>query len=276
VKRLALLGWPARHSLSPAMQNAAFKSLALPYEYVAIDTPPGSLETVLADLRKGGFSGGNVTIPHKEAIVSLCDAVDERAREVGAVNTLVCHDDRLSGHNTDVDGFRASVAEAGVDLRGAKVVVLGAGGAARAVIAAAAEDGASVVVVARDPARASTLGAAVIPWTTEALAGALAQAHLLVNASAAGMDGAQPPCEVPLDLLSRDAAVFDLVYRPLDTALLSRARSLRLRTIDGLRMLLRQGAAGFRAWTEREPPLAVMEAALADAARSADLGAPAQ
>lgn len=262
MSRLVLLGWPARHSLSPSMHGAALRSLGLPFEYVSLDVPPGRLSEVVASLRDEGFLGGNVTVPHKRAVVPLCDEVDDLAARIGAVNTLVHGDGRLRGANTDVEGFRRCLMEEGIASRGARIVVLGSGGAARAVVAAAESGGASVTVVARDPSRASW--ARPVPWTPEVLAEALANAALLVNASVAGMNGAVPPCDVPVEALPRDAAVFDLVYRPLVTPLLDRARARGLRTIDGLRMLLYQGAASFRLWTGKEPPVRVMERALGE------------
>jgi len=263
VKRLALLGWPAGHSLSPAIHNAAFRALDLPFEYDTVEVASEGLAAALDQLCASGFCGGNVTVPHKEAIVPLCDEVDDVVRRVGAVNTLVHRDGRLSGSNTDVLGFRAALEEIGIDLRGISLVVLGAGGAARAVAFAAHQDGAArIAAVARRPERARAFVPLALPWQADALSDVLGRADLLVNASAAGMPRQIPPCDPPLDQLRGDAVVFDLVYQPRETPLLAQARRLGLRTIDGTRMLLHQGAASFRVWTGRDPPFAVMESAL--------------
>ena len=262
MKLVALLGWPARHSLSPAIHNAAFGALGLPFEYRAIDVPPARLIEELIELRAGGFAGGNVTLPHKQAILALCDEVDELALRVGAVNTLVLKDRRLVGHNTDVGGIHAALAEAGVDLRGARVAILGSGGAARAAAVAVHMAGGSVAVVARDEQRAASIAREAYPWEDAAMRRALRGSRVVIQAAAAGMGGIEPPCDVPLDALGADAVVFDLVYRPRETPLLAAARARGLRTVDGTRMLLHQGAASFSAWTGHEPPLPVMEAAL--------------
>jgi shikimate dehydrogenase len=245
------------------MHNAAFRACALALRYDAIDVAPEHLAATLRDLRASGFLGGNVTAPHKLAVVPLCEEIDPDARRIGAVNTLVLKDGVLRGGNTDGIGFRAAIDEAGLDLRGASVLVLGAGGSARAVVAAALDAGvARVVAVARRPERARPFAPEVLPWRTDALEDALARTDLLVNASTAGMEGEPAPCEPPLSRLPGHAVVLDLVYHPPETPLLALARRLGMRTLHGTRVLLHQGAASFRAWTGREAPLGVMEAAL--------------
>jgi shikimate dehydrogenase len=261
---IALLGWPAGHSLSPAMHNAAFRALHLPYEYRAMDVPPRRLGEAIDELRGAGFAGGNVTLPHKRIVMGFCDELDEMALRVGAVNTLVNQDGRLRGGNTDVAGVRAALQEAGVDLAGARVLVLGAGGAARAVVLAVHLAGGTVAVVARDAEHAAAIAREGYPWEAQALGKVVRGVRLVVNAASV-MEGNPPPCDVPLRELPRDAVVFDLVYRPLETPLLAAARRLGLRTIDGARMLLHQGAESFRMWTGKEAPLGAMEAALHEA-----------
>ena len=264
-RRIALLGWPARHSLSPAMHNAAFRALGLPFEYRALDVPPTRLVEELLELREQAFAGANVTLPHKQAVLPLCDEVDELALRVGAVNTLVHRDRRLVGSNTDVGGVRQALAEAEVDLRGARVLILGSGGAARAAAVAVHLAGGLMAVVAREVDRAASIAKEAYPWEAAALLRAVRDARVVINAAAAGMEDQAPPCEVPLECAPPDAVIFDLVYRPLETPLLAAARRLGLGTIDGTRMLLHQGAESFRAWTGHDPPLDVMEAAIADA-----------
>lgn len=257
---VALLGHPVAHSRSPAMHDAAFAALGLRFRYEAIDVPPEQLVAAVGDLVARGARGANVTIPHKESIVPLCHDVDRVARAAGAVNTLVIDGGRVRGTNTDVDGIVAPLRDAGV--AGARFAILGAGGAARAAVAAARRLGASsIACVNRRVERARDLGVEAQPWTPDGLGTALAGAGVLINASAMGLAGAAPPCEAPLDALAPDAVVFDFVYEPRETPLLAAARERRLRTIDGLTLLVLQGAASFRLWTGREAPVAVMRRA---------------
>ena len=263
MKLVALLGWPARQSLSPAMHNAAFRALGLAFEYRALDVPPTRLVDELLELRQREFAGANVTLPHNQAVLPLCDEVDELALRVGAVNTLVHRDRRLVGRNTDVGGIRQALAAAGVDLRGARVLILGSGGAARAAAVAVHMAGGSMAIVAREVDRAASIAKEAVPWEDAALRRAARGARVVINAAAAGMADQVPPCEVPVECLPADAVVLDLVYRPLETPLLAAARRLGLRTIDGTRMLLHQGAESFLAWTGHDPPLDVMDEAIA-------------
>lgn len=266
---LAVIGHPIHHSLSPAMHGAAIASLGLDAVYLAFDVAPGALGDAVRGLRALGARGFNVTLPHKETIVAHLDAIDDAARAIGAVNTVVREGDRLLGTNTDARGLVRSLEEAGVALGGARVVVVGAGGAARAAAYGIAAAGASAVIVAaRRPAQASViahdLGGVITAGPLDAPR-LLAGCDLLVQASSATLhdDAGRALAEaLPLDELAPGAAVIDLVYRPRVTAVLAAAAARGLRTVDGLGMLVHQGALALERWTGRPAPIAVMREAL--------------
>jgi len=264
VRRVAaVLGHPVEHSRSPAIHNAAYAALGIDAVYVALDVEPARFPAALEGIVALGFMGVNVTVPHKEAALRGCDEVDEVARTVGAVNTIVVDGGRRRGWNTDVHGFRRSVEEMGAAPRNA--VVLGSGGAARAVVVALAQLGATTRVIARDPGRARPLlgiGASdAAPWTDEALARACAGADLVVDTTSVGLRDDPTPAPVPLDRLPDGALVASLVYHR-EPALLAAARARGLRTMDGAGMLLHQAARAFELMTGRQAPLEVMRAAL--------------
>ncbi|HEX2507757.1 MAG TPA: shikimate dehydrogenase, partial [Miltoncostaeaceae bacterium] len=210
-----IIGWPVEHSLSPAMHNAAFAALGLNWAYVAFPVPPDRVEAAIAGLAAAGCAGLNATIPHKAAALRVASAASEAAVAIGAANTLV--PDGAGGFradNTDAAGFlRALDEQAPLDLDGAQALVLGGGGAARAVVHALRSRGARVLVANRTPARAAELGDPV-PFAPRALRKAAAQAALVVNATSLGLDGGEPPPELPLAGLGPGQVVADVVYRP--------------------------------------------------------------
>lgn len=257
-----VLGHPVAHSLSPAMHNAAFRALGMDHRYEALDVGPEALAAAVARLRAPDVLGANVTVPHKERIIALLDAVAEEAREIGAVNTIVRAEGHLTGHNTDRAGFAAALAERGVALEGKRALVLGAGGAARAAVPALRAAGAAVHVANRTPGRAAALVAALggeaAPWPA-ALPSALEGFDLLVNATSIGLRGDDP---LPGTALPASLVVFDLVPTARETILLARARAAGCVTVDGLLMLLHQAAASFRLWTGENASMSAMRAAL--------------
>lgn len=277
---VGLMGFPVGHSASPAMHQAAFRALGLDWLYVLLEVPPHLVGDAVRGLRALGFAGANVTIPHKQAVVPFVDALAPEAQRTGAVNTLVVDGTLIVGHNTDVTGFARAVADAGVELRGATVAVLGAGGAARAAAAACRAAGSRrVVVAARRMEQGRALveglpGAEAVPLDADALRPILETADLLVNATPLGMQGVgqgQRLVELaPPERLPAGAAVLDMVYRPLRTPLLEAARRAGRRTITGAAMLLYQGAEAFELWTGRAAPVAVMAEALARELGAAD------
>lgn len=264
MKRVALLGYPLGHSVSPAMQNAALRARGLDWRYEAWEEPPEALAEAVARLREPDWAGANVTVPHKQAVLPLLDEVEERARAVGAVNTLVNRSGRLWGTNTDVEGFAADLARLGVAVAGRPVWLLGAGGAARAVAAALAAQGAWVSVLCRRLERGQALvrdlglDAAVLPWEAASFAAAPPGA-LVVNATPLGMAPQAAACPWPEGVpLPEGAFVYDLVYNPRPTRLVARARAAGLGAADGLGMLVEQGARAFELWTGLDAPREVM------------------
>lgn len=273
-----ILGYPVHHSQSPAMHNAAFRHLGLDDTYVACAVKPGDLRPAIDGLRALNIAGANVTLPYKTDVLSLVDELTAEAEAIGAVNTLAWNDGRLLGDNTDAAGLARSLREGGATLVGAQVTVVGAGGAARAAVVGLARAGAAgVTVVARrsDAARAllqdlqpalRASGCSLRDASLSDLGDLLRHTDLLVQATSATL-GQGPEAEafataIPLDSLPVHAIVTDLVYKPLCTAVLKAAKRRGLRTVDGLGMLLHQGALAFERWTGRPAPLDVMRAAL--------------
>ena len=257
--RLAgIMGWPISHSRSPALHNFWLDEHGIDGVYVPLAVRPERLQQALRALPAMGFRGCNLTIPHKQMALSVVDRVDPLARRIGAVNTvIVAADGSLEGSNTDVYGFRENLRECAPDWdpKTGPAVVLGAGGAARAVVGALVEAKVAEILIAN-----RTVGRA------EAIAGELASpdsrlsahawgarsdlldgAGILVNTTSLGMSG-EPELEIDLSALPQTAVVADIVYVPLDTALLAAARRHGNRTVDGLGMLLHQGRPGFEAW----------------------------
>jgi shikimate dehydrogenase len=269
---LGVMGHPVEHSLSPAMQNAALAALSLDFVYVPFAVAPDDLARAMDGVRSLGIVGVNLTIPHKERALALMDRVAPDAAAVGAVNTVANVDGVLVGYNTDGDGFAAPLAEAGIAVDGLRAVVLGAGGAARSVVFRLAADGADVAIYNRSAERAARLAEAASKQTGgrvralgsgDELREAMGQAGLLVNATSVGMaprDGELPP--IPADALHPGLVVYDLVYRPLETALLRAARGAGCRVLTGDRMLVHQGARSLSIWTGRAAPIDVMTGAL--------------
>jgi len=254
--RLAgVVGWPVAHSRSPRLHGFWLEKHGIDGAYVPIAVRPENLATALRALPLLGFSGVNVTVPHKEAALAAVDRASDAARRIGAVNTIVIDaDGRLEGSNTDGFGFLENLAAAlpGWRASDGAAVLLGAGGAARAVAAALADGGAPEIrLVNRTPERARRLAAEIggpfriVAWSERAAA--LADAALLVNATTLGMAG-QPPLDLALSALPGDAVVNDIVYAPLETPLLAAARARGNRVVDGLGMLLHQARPGFAAW----------------------------
>lgn len=259
----AVLGWPVAHSRSPALHGAAYRATGIDAVYVALAVAPGAVAAALAGVRALGFLGVNVTVPHKEEALRLCDEVEPLAAAIGAVNTVVVSEGRLVGANTDVHGFARALEEAGGAPAGA-AVVLGAGGSARAVVAALA--GREVRLVAREPARAVGLGGAIFPWTVAGLFAALEGATLVVDTTPTGLSAEGEsglPAPIPLERLAAEAVVASLIYHR-EPALLARARACGLRTFDGAAMLIHQAARAFVLMTGVAAPIDAMRAAFYD------------
>lgn len=267
VRRIALVGDPVQASVSPDMQNAAFRDRGLPFEYEALRVPRGELAARFPSLRER-YAGLNVTIPHKEEAARLVDILEPAARASGSVNTVVFRDGRAFGDSTDGNGFLRALRRAapGREIRAALVV--GTGGAARAVAAALAGDGIQVRVTGRSADAAARLAgdiAGVESAPIEELDLVLDDTDLLVSAVPADAwgDGSLP--EVPL---GPELVVFDLVYRPRRTPLLERAEAEGSIVIEGIEMLVEQGALSFLLWTGVDAPRAIMRDAAYNALRT--------
>jgi shikimate dehydrogenase len=260
---VGLLRHPLRDSLSPPMQNAAFEHAGLDWAYVALGVEPARLESAVEGLVALGFAGANVTIPHKTPVLAYCDELDSVAERSGSVNTLVIREGRVLGSSTDGEAVTGAV-----EPEGARVLVLGAGGAAQAAATALVDAGcASLRIAARTPERAQALALRLRSLVPERPATAdedwpprAGDADLLVNAT--------PVRDERLVDLEGVRQVVDLAYRPDggETALVAAAREAGCeRVVDGLEVLVRQGAASFERWTGREAPVEVMRAAVREA-----------
>ncbi len=255
-----VIGHPVAHSLSPRLHGHWLARYGLAGHYVPLDVAPDDLAEVLAMLPRMGFAGVNITIPHKEAVLGLARQVSERARRIGAANTLsFLGTGGFQADNTDGYGFAANLVHSAPDFRahGARALVLGAGGAARAVIDALNEAGVAQIALAnRTRARAEALAADFAPRVTvfdwDTAGELLAEADLVVNTTSLGMVG-QEALALPLGGLHPGQIVSDLVYQPLETPLLAAARAAGAVPADGLGMLLHQAAPGFERWFGRRP-----------------------
>jgi shikimate dehydrogenase len=284
---LGVLGDPVRHSLSPAMHNAALAELGLDWLYLALPAPPAELAGVVRALEAMGCRGLNVTIPHKQAVAALCRELSPLAERIGAVNTLVpLPGGGWLGTNTDAEGFCAPLRAAGAETwQGQTAVVLGCGGSARAVVAGLVELGCGAIQVAgRDAQRLAAFAADCAAWAPQLqplawgaaeprLEQALRDAALVVNTTPVGMhrssDAAAaehcPLSPAQLDQLTPGSSVYDLIYTPRPTRLLQEAARRGCHTLDGVEMLVQQGAAALRLWIERDAvPVAAMRQALLD------------
>jgi len=267
-----IIGNPIGHSLSPVMQNAAFEAVGLDAVYLALRVESSLLRQAIEGFRAINLLGFSVTIPHKVAVMKYLDELDGSAATIGAVNTVINREGKLIGYNTDGTGALAALREAGVDLQGRRILLLGAGGAARALAFSLAETAERITILNRTVSKAEGL-AEDVRKVTEAIVvhGRLdpstlsvesSSADLLVNATSVGMN--PKPEETPIDakLLRSDMVVFDIVYSPLETRLLREARDVGAKGIGGLMMLVHQGAQAFELWTGKKAPIPMMTKAL--------------
>ncbi len=277
--RLAIIGDPVGHSISPAIYNATFPAMAIDARYEAWPTPRDQVAAAIKKLRADDMMGMNVTVPHKEAVLEFLDEVEPGARAIGAVNCITKRDGRLVGHNTDKAGFVESLRNAGFEPSLRRVLVLGVGGSARAVCVGLIEAGAANITLAgRRPEAVASLAAHLRSTHPEAsidevgmehgvLGVATAAADLVVNTTPVGMHGTGSEDESPLPAayLCQGLWVCDLVYRPPQPRLLQDADAAGAHTLGGLEMLVLQAVESVRLWTGREPPVDIMR----NAARSA-------
>ena len=265
----AIIGDPVAQSLSPAMHNAVFRQRKLDWEYVAMEVREDALNEVLRTLGDKGIKALSVTMPHKEAVFEMLNNasnglgnVDESAKSARSVNTISVTDGRLIGSNTDGDGCCNAIEQAGVDVAGSRAVIIGAGGTARAIVATLARRGASdIAVINRTESRAQD----VITSATVARVGSvgdIANANILINATSVGMGTQETPVEA--GLLHSSLVVLDAVYHPLETTLLRDAKVAGAKTVDGLWMLVHQGALQQLAWFKEIGDVQLMRQAALD------------
>ena len=265
-----LLGWPARHSISPLMHNTAFAALSLDCRYLAFEVTPDQLSAAVQGLRALGAGGFNLTMPHKNAILPFLDDLSEAAALSGSVNTVVNENGKLTGHTTDGIGFVRALKEAGFSVREKKITLLGGGGAAESVLTQLALEGVTKIsVFKRDNATfqktaafaekvSSHTGTPIEVCPMEdaaALRGILHASDLLINATNVGMSPQEGISLIPADALFSELFVADLIYHPMETKLLADAKKAGCPVMNGLPMLLYQGAEAFRIWTGKEMPI---------------------
>lgn len=276
-KVVGLIGYPIGHTLSPTMHNRAFEYLDLNYIYLPFPVEENNLKGALRALPALGIVGANVTLPYKEKVLAYLDEVTEEVELTGAVNTILVKENRLIGYNTDGKGFVAFLRKgAGIDPRGKRVVIIGAGGAGRAVSIQLAKEGMERIAlfdIVFD--KAQDLASHIEKYISKVKATALREeglekeirgADILINATPVGIKPDDPP---PIDpkLLHPNLLVYDLIYNPPKTRLLSEAEEIGAKTLNGMGMLLYQGALAFTIWTGKEAPIEVMARALEEELR---------
>lgn len=266
-----VFGFPVGHSMSPLMHNTAFAALELNYTYGAFEVEKGALKKAVEGIRALGFRGVNVTIPHKVEVMDYLDEIDEEARQIGAVNTIVNENGTLIGYNTDGQGYVRSLTEEwNTPLKGKKVVILGAGGAARGVAVSLAKSGVAEIIVAnRSFDKAHELATHLSQWVgsrgvalehldqTKPL-----DADLLINTTSVGMSPHVAHIPISPAVLHDQLMVSDLIYNPLYTELLTQAQQAGARVHNGLGMFIHQGALAFERWTGQAAPVSLMKEAV--------------
>jgi shikimate dehydrogenase len=270
----AIIGDPVEHSLSPVMHNAAFKELGLNLVYVAFKVTKNGLKEAISGARSLGLLGLNVTMPHKNAVMSYLDETDSTAEAIGAVNTILNNQGKLIGFNTDGNGAMIALKENGIYTEEKKMLLLGAGGAAKAIAFQVAQEVEELVILNRTLEKAERLAELLCKsfgkkvkggtLSAEVLEEELKTTDILVNATSVGMHPDVNMSPVPSDLLGRDLCVMDIIYNPLETKLVKDAKSVGANVVLGLEMLLYQGAVAFEIWTNCPAPVEVMKKAALD------------
>ena len=267
-KVCGVIGDPIEHTMSPVMHNAAFKNKGVDYLYLPFRVKREELGKAIEGMRALNMRGLNVTIPHKVAVIQFLDELDHLADRIGAVNTIVNDDGVLTGYNTDATGFLQALLGKGIEPKGKKVVILGAGGASRAISFILAERGSSLFILNRTWDKAKVCAdrisqifqseATALKLDGENLATALSKADILINATSVGMSPDINETPVTSNLLKPSLVVFDIVYNPIKTRLQREAEAAGATTISGLDMLVWQGALAFEKWTGLKAPIGVM------------------
>ncbi len=266
-----LIGDPVEHTMSPAMHNAAFEKMGIDYRYLPFRVKSEDLSKAIEGMRALNMKGLNVTIPHKVAVIQLLDKLDPLAERIGAVNTIVNDDGVLTGYNTDATGFLQALLEKGTEPKGKNVVIMGAGGASRAISFILADRGANLVILnrlleldwaielANSISQTFTKKVEALELNKDNLINVLEKAHILVNATSVGMSPNTTETLITADLLKPGLIVYDIVYNPIKTRLLTEAEAAGAETIGGLDMLVWQGALAFEKWTGLKAPNKLMK-----------------
>ncbi len=263
-----VIGDPIEHTLSPIMHNAAFKALKLDFAFLVFKVKVADVEKAVSGMRALGIHGLNVTMPHKSAVINYLDEVDQAAKAIGSVNTILNKDGRLFGFNTDGVGALQALRENGVEPRGKKVLLLGAGGAARAIAYTLAREADELVILNRTAKQAAEL-ANLLKQTFDrkvvadalspnAIKDTLQDSDVLINATSVGMKPNANQTPVAFEWLRPDLAVMDIVYNPVETKLTKDAKAAGAKVVSGFEMLIYQGAASFEIWTGHSAPVEVM------------------
>jgi shikimate dehydrogenase len=270
-KICAVIGDPIAHTLSPTIHNAAFKHLKLDFVYLAFRVKANDLENAMQGIRELGIHGLNVTMPHKNTVVNYLDEMDPTVQFLGSANTILNREGKLSGFNTDGVGALQALRENGVDLAEKKVLLLGAGGAAKAIAFSLAPEVGELTVLNRATEKATKLAEALRQISDKTITGGslsrdvisknMADSDALINATSVGMRPAAGQSVVPPQSLRSDLTVMDIVYNPIETKLAKDAKAAGAKVINGVEMLIHQGAASFKIFTGKSAPIEVMRKA---------------
>jgi len=266
-----VIGDPIEHTLSPIMHNAAFEALKLDYVFLAFKVKPAEVGNAISGMRALTIHGLNVTMPHKSTVINYLDEIDQASKTIGSVNTILNKAGRLFGFNTDGIGALKALRENGVEPRGKKVLLLGAGGAARAIAYTLAQEADELVILNRTAKPATELtnllkkafnkkviANALTPGTIK---DNLVDSDVLINATSVGMKPNANQTPVAPEWLKADLAVMDIVYSPVETKLAKDAKAVGAKVVSGVEMLIYQGAASFEIWTSGKAPVEVMRKA---------------
>ena len=266
-----VIGDPIEHTLSPIMHNAAFEALEIDYFYLAFKVKSAEVEDAIRGIRALSILGLNVTMPHKHAVTKYLDEIDPTGKATGSVNTILNKDGRLLGFNTDGVGALNALEQNGVELRGKKVLLLGAGGAAKAIAYTLSQEADELVILNRTPKPAAELADLLKQkfnkkiiadqLSPSTIKENLADSDVLINATSVGMNPNANQTPVAPEWLKPDLAVMDIVYNPIETKLAKDAKAVGAKVVSGVEMLIYQGAASFEIWTACKAPVAVMRKA---------------
>ena len=269
IKTYCIIGDPVQHSLSPLMQNSAFSALGIKSSYISFRVPSRDLKTSIESLKSIGIAGFNVTIPHKISILPYLDELDITASKSNAVNTVKNDGGKLIGYNTDLYGFIQPLYKRNIDFKGMKILIMGAGGAAHAIVTALSyeKEIAETIVVNRSSHNASKLvqhglklGLNTHKEDFDNLSKLALKSDLIVNATSIGLNNESSPIE--RDYINPNSFVYDIVYKPIVTDLLGKAKEVNARVVYGYEMLIAQGAQAFQIWTGFDAPIIAMKKAL--------------